>query len=61
MAGAGPHPLVIMAHGFTATVTMTIDCYAEAFQAHRPAVLLYDHANTGPSGGEPRREVNSRV
>jgi hypothetical protein len=60
-AGAGPHPLVVMAHGFTATVTMTVDRYAEAFQAHGLAVLLYDHRNFGLSGGEPRREVNSWV
>jgi uncharacterized protein len=60
-AGGGPHPLVVMAHGFTATATMTIDRYAEVFQAHGLAVLLYDHRNTGLSGGEPRREVNSWV
>jgi len=57
-AGAGRHPLVVMGHGFTSTVTMTTDRYAEAFAAAGIAVLLYDHRNFGASGGEPRREVN---
>jgi len=39
-------------------MTMTTDRYAEAFAARRPAVLLYDHRNTGSSDGELRREVN---
>ncbi len=57
----GRHPLVVMAHGFTSTMPMTTDRYAEAFAAQGLAVLLYDHRNTGLSGGEPRREVNPWV
>ncbi len=60
-AGAGPPPLLVMAHGFTSTVTMTTDRYAETFAAAGIAVLLYDHRNFGASGGEPRREVNPWV
>ena len=54
-------PAVIMAHGFSATITMTIDHYAEAFCSQGFAVLLYDHRNFGISDGEPRRHRNSWV
>jgi poly(3-hydroxybutyrate) depolymerase len=51
-------PLVIMAHGTTATVYMVADKYADAFCRAGLAVLLYDHRNLGRSGGEPRQEIN---
>ncbi len=51
-------PLVIMAHGTAATVTMVTDKYAEAFSRAGLAVLLYDHRNFGGSRGEPRQEIN---
>jgi pimeloyl-ACP methyl ester carboxylesterase len=51
-------PLVIMAHGTSATVTMVADKYAEAFSRAGLAVLLYDHRNFGRSEGEPRQEIN---
>jgi pimeloyl-ACP methyl ester carboxylesterase len=51
-------PLVIMAHGTSATVTMVVDKYAEAFSRAGLAVLLYDHRNFGKSEGEPRQEIN---
>jgi uncharacterized protein len=56
--GQPPYATVVMAHGFTATVQMVADRYADAFQAAGFAVLLYDHRNIGASGGEPRQEVN---
>jgi alpha-beta hydrolase superfamily lysophospholipase len=56
-----PLPSVVMAHGFSATITMTIDRYAEAICSEGFAVLLYDHRNFGISGGEPRRHINSWV
>ena len=49
---------VVMAHGFSATITMTADRYAEAFHAAGLAVLLYDHRNFGASGGQPRQQIN---
>lgn len=55
--GAKP-PLVIMAHGTSATVTMVVDRYAEAFARAGLAALLYDHRNFGRSEGEPRQEIN---
>ncbi len=51
--------IVIMAHGYSATINgMIADRYAEAFYKAGFAVLLYDHRNFGISGGEPRQEIN---
>lgn len=55
---SGPAPIVVMAHGFSATITMAIDRYAEVFANAGLAVLLYDHRNFGASDGEPRFEIN---
>ena len=53
------YPIVIMAHGFSATIDgMTSDKYAEEFYKAGFAVLLYDHRNFGRSDGEPRQEIN---
>ncbi len=52
-------PLVIMGHGFSATIDgMVAERYAEAFQAAGLAVLLYDHSGFGPSGGQPRLQID---
>jgi len=52
-------PIVIMAHGFSATVDgMVADRYAEAFAAAGVAALLYDHLGFGRSGGEPRQRLD---
>ena len=51
-------PVVIMAHGTSATVHMVTDKYAEAFCRAGLAVLLYDHRNFGRSEGQPRQEIN---
>jgi uncharacterized protein len=53
-----PWPLVVMAHGFSATRHMTANNYAEAFRAAGLAVLLYDHRGFGDSGGEARQQIN---
>jgi len=53
-----PAPIIIMAHGFSATIGMTSDKYAEEFSKAGFAVLLYDHRNFGISDGEPRQELN---
>lgn len=52
-------PLVIMAHGYSATRHMTTDKYAEVFCSQGLAVLLYDHRGFGDSGGQPRHQVNT--
>ena len=52
-------PVIIMAHGYSATVEgMIADRYAEVFYEAGFAVLLYDHRNLGKSDGEPRQELN---
>ena len=51
-------PLVIMAHGTSATIAMVADKYAECFCRSGMGVLLYDHRNFGISDGEPRQEIN---
>jgi hypothetical protein len=56
--GSKPMPIVIMAHGFSATIGMATDKYAEEFYKIGLAVLLYDHRNFGISDGEPRQELN---
>lgn len=57
-AGAGPHPLVILSHGFSATMAMGLLDYAEVFRAAGLACLVYEHRNFGLSGGEPRYEID---
>jgi uncharacterized protein len=55
-------PVVIMAHGFSATINgMVADRYAEAFFEAGFAVLLYDHRNFGISDGEPRQQINKWI
>jgi pimeloyl-ACP methyl ester carboxylesterase len=51
-------PVVVMAHGFSATISMTADRYAETFADAGLCVLLYDHRGFGASSGEPRQEIN---
>ena len=51
-------PVVIMAHGTSATIHMVADEYAEVFRRNGLAVLLYDHRNLGASDGKPRQEIN---
>ena len=56
--GKGPFPVVVMAHGFTATKEMTLDRYAEVFAAGGIAALVYDNRCLGDSDGLPRHEVD---
>jgi uncharacterized protein len=51
-------PVVVMTHGFSATITMTADRYADVFCEAGLGVLLYDHRNLGASDGEPRYQIN---
>lgn len=51
-------PCVVMTHGTSATIEMVIDKYGEAIHEAGFNVLLFDHANFGMSGGEPRQEIN---
>lgn len=59
--GDPPFPMVVMAHGTSATVPMVADRYAEVFAQAGVSALIYDHRNLGMSGGEPRQEINPWV
>lgn len=56
-----PAAVVVMAHGFSATIPMVMDRYAECFRERGLAVLAFDHRGHGSSDGEPRGEINSWV
>lgn len=58
---AGPAPAVVMTNGFSATITMTADKYAEVFAEAGLTVLLFDHAGFGASEGEQGRVINTWV
>ncbi len=53
--GDGPHPCVVMAHGFSAVREQRLDAYAERFAAAGMAVLVFDYRNFGASEGQPRQ------
>lgn len=57
-SSAPPRPLVVMAHGTSATFRMVAIDYARAFARAGFAVLIYDHRNFGISEGTPRRQIN---
>jgi alpha-beta hydrolase superfamily lysophospholipase len=56
-----PAPVVIMAHGFSATIPMSLDKYAEHFCRRGLAALAFDHRGHGSSDGDPRGEINAWV
>ena len=57
-SGPGPHPAVVMAHGFGAVKEMFLDRFAECFAAAGLAVLVFDHRGFGASTGTPRQEAD---
>ena len=58
--GNGPHPLVIMAHGFGGLKEWTIPYVADAFAQAGLAAMAFDYRNFGDSDGTPREEVDHR-
>ena len=54
-------PLVVMAHGFTATAHMSLYKIAERLSACGNHTLVYDHRNFGLSDGTPRYAVDQWV
>ena len=57
-AAKGPTPIVVMAHGFSATKELFLDDFAEVFCKAGLACLVYDHRNSGSSDGELRGELD---
>ena len=58
--GEGPVPLVVMAHGFSATREQRLDAYAERFCAAGFGALVFDYRYFGASGGLPRQLLDIR-
>ena len=58
--GDGPVGGVVLAHGFSATVAMGLEAWAEGLARAGFAALAYDHAGFGHSGGDPRHVVDWR-
>ena len=56
----GPHPLVVLAHGFGANHTMSLDQYEQHFASAGIATLAFDYRHTGESGGLPRQRLSLR-
>ena len=56
--GAGPYPLVILAHGMGGLKEWEIPAFADAFTAAGIAALTFDYRNFGDSDGTPREEVD---
>jgi fermentation-respiration switch protein FrsA (DUF1100 family) len=57
-SGNGPFPAIVLSHGFGAVKEMALDRYANVFCVSGFACLVYDHRNTGSSGGVPRGEID---
>jgi dienelactone hydrolase len=54
-AGAGPHPCVVMAHGFGAVREARLDAFGERFAQAGIAALVFDYRGFGASEGAPRQ------
>ncbi|KTC39990.1 alpha/beta hydrolase [Pseudomonas sp. ABAC61] len=54
-AGAGPFPVVVMAHGLGGTRGMRIPAFAQRFMVAGYACLAFDYRHFGDSDGEPRQ------
>ena len=54
-AGPGPHPVVVLAHGFAFTRAARLDAYAERFVDAGLAALVFDYRHFGASEGQPRQ------
>ena len=57
-AGGPPHPVVVMAHGYSAVKEMYLDRFAEVFAQAGLAALVFDNRGFGASDGEPRLEID---
>jgi fermentation-respiration switch protein FrsA (DUF1100 family) len=53
--GDGPHPCVVLAHGFGGTREGRLGAYAERFAEAGIAAVVFDYRHFGDSEGEPRQ------
>lgn len=53
--GAGPFPVIVMAHGLGGIKEMRLDAYAQRFCAGGYACLVFDYRHFGASDGFPRQ------
>ena len=56
--GDGPHPAVVMAHGFAAVKAGGLQPFAERFSREGFTAVAFDYRQWGGSSGEPREEVS---
>src|SRR5690606_7112165 len=55
---SGPHPTVVMAHGFAGVKAAGLDAYASRFAAAGFAVVAFDYRSFGDSEGRPRQIID---
>jgi dienelactone hydrolase len=58
--GDGPHPCVVMGHGFSLTRHDSLPAYAEVLATAGVAVLAFDYRHFGDSAGSPRQQFRRR-
>lgn len=58
--GEGPHPCVVLAHGFGGTREARLWAFAERFREAGMAALVFDYRHFGDSDGEPRQLLSIR-
>src|SRR5260221_6835844 len=56
--GDGPHPAVVMAHGFAAVKAGGLSAFAERFHSEGFTTIVFDYRQWGASTGRPRDEVS---
>jgi uncharacterized protein len=56
--GKGPHPAVVMAHGFAAVKAGGLAAFAERFRREGFTAVVFDYRQWGGSSGEPREETS---
>ena len=56
--GPGPHPTVVVVHGFSAVKEQTLEGFAGTLAGAGLASLVYDHRNLGASDGEVRQDID---
>ena len=61
--GDGPHPAVVMGHGFAAVKAGGLQPFAERFQREGFAAIVFDYRGWGSSDGQPRdvARANARI